>query len=166
MPEPEILAAFRTSIVGRACLVERWEHSWPFVFGMRGRDWGCTIVVASPWRVIADGRTACSAEDDSQMFGRTDPFDALNEANSLLNGRSALAVDLDIVTADLRIEFGSGVQLDVFNMSSGYEAWIASFQDGGASLDLVATGGGSLSFTSNSLDPGPIKYGRPRPGVR
>lgn len=163
MTEPDVLAVFKASIVDRTCLAERWEHSWPFVFGTRGLDWGCTIVVTAPWRVITDGRITCSGEDDGQRFGRSEPLDALLKANSVLGGKRVLEIGVDLETADIRVEFDGGTRLDIFNMSSGYEGWIASFDAHGVSFDLIATGGGELNYTSSALDPGTLRFGRRLP---
>jgi hypothetical protein len=57
-------------------------------------------------------------------------------------------------TADLPIDFGDGIRLEVFNSSCGYDGWILNARDGRCTL--VGQGGGTLSAsppTELGIDP-------------
>ena len=126
-----------SALTGRPCRVARREADWDFSFG-DGHD----ITVAVPWRIVTSEGIAHGDEDDGQWFGLSQPLDGESRANELLRGDHVVGVELDEVTADLRISFASGARIDVFNNSAGYEGWQAYL--GSDRLIVVAYGGGKL----------------------
>lgn len=134
----DTLAWFEQALAGRRCRVERREYDWTFDFGD-----GCVVDVASPWRIVAQGRIVLTASDDGHQFGLPKPVDAEAEANKLLGGLEATAASVDRQTADLRIIFANGGRVDVFNNSLGYEGWTASFRSDKHPTRIIALGGGA-----------------------
>lgn len=111
-------------------------QEWVFSFGAT-----VTLRVASPWRIVADGRIALGRDDDGQKFGLPQPVDAVAQARSLLRGRTVTSFSIASVSADAAIDFGDGLLLEIFNSSSGYEGWLLAEHSGRM---LIAQGGGSL----------------------
>jgi hypothetical protein len=97
--------------------------------------------VAARWIIVAQGRIALGSDDHGQQFGLPRPVDGVANATALLGGRTVEAFAVSPVSADLVIDFGAGVRLEIFNSSSGYEAWVLAAVNGRC---LVAQGGGSL----------------------
>ena len=122
------------------CRVRRGEHDWVFLFGEV-----VTIVVAVPWRIVSDDMIAHAAEDDFQQFGLPEPVNGQAKANALFEGRHVRGVELDPVTADLRVHFDGAMRLDLFNNSSGYEGWQASLRMDEGVTSIVALGGGGVA---------------------
>ncbi|MDP3736929.1 MAG: hypothetical protein Q8R02_06040 [Hyphomonadaceae bacterium] len=126
---------------GATCSVAKRESDWLFTFAD-----AVTLNVQCPWRVITDEGIAVADEDDGQFFGLKDPVSAAVRANALLAGKGLTAFDVEIKTADLRLSFEGGVQLQVFNNSSGYEGWQARFRYGEKTIAAVGMGGGDVNF--------------------
>jgi hypothetical protein len=126
---------------GATCTVAKREHDWLFTFGdLLGLAVGC------PWRILSDAGIMVSNEDEGQLFGLKEPVSATTRANALLAGRRLIAFVADTKTADLKLSFDAEVQLQVFNNSSGYEGWQASYREGERSLQAIGMGGGGISF--------------------
>jgi hypothetical protein len=89
---------------------------------------------------------ALTDEDDKQWFGLPEPVDAEAQANALLSDAIIASVKVDRTTSDLCLWFSNGLRLDLFNNSSGYEGWQASFTAEGQGHTIIAMGGGGLSF--------------------
>lgn len=104
-----------------------------------------TIVAVVPWRIVRDDVIAHADEDDRQQFGLPQPVDGEAKANALLEGRLVQGVELDPVTADLRVFFDGATRLDLFNNSSGYEGWEASLRIGQSVASIIALGGGGVA---------------------
>ena len=119
-----------------AVALDEATREWLFRFS----DGSC-LQVASPWRIIADGRIALGHGDHGQQFGRPEPVDGIAAANELLRGRSTESITIADQSSDLAIGFEGGRHLEVFNSSSGYEAWMFNTADG---RWVVGQGGGSL----------------------
>lgn len=103
-------------------------------------------MISCPWRIIHCGKIALGRDDDRQMFGRKEPLDAEVEALALLGNSPVVTVEIVDGTADLRINFASGVRLEVFNLSCGYEGWSGTAKINDCTLSFVACGGGGLSI--------------------
>jgi hypothetical protein len=97
------------------------------------------------WRIVAEDRLVRTSEDHAQRYGLPAPLDAYAEATSLLGGRSVTAVHLREETADLVLEFGRGITLEVLSTSSGYEPW----QLTAPGVWLIGLGGGGASDCSS-----------------
>ncbi|MGH6997001.1 MAG: hypothetical protein ACREEO_02355 [Phenylobacterium sp.] len=143
----DLLNAIGKATQGCSCLVTRLENGWSFSFTGTGAP-GCAIFVSVPWRIVTGEGIAHAADDDGQWFGLPEPVDGEAKANALLSGRRVTSFTVDRVTADLRAEFDDGARLEVFNNSTGYEGWIATFQLGPDDVTWVGGGGGDLSFVS------------------
>jgi hypothetical protein len=128
--------------VGQTCdEIVRREHDWSFRFNSVG--W---LGVGSPWRIIAAGRIAHADEDDGQKFGLPEPVNGAERAMGLLSGKAIVSVDVAPISGDLRVHFFGGTLLEVFNNSSGYEAWHAVAKDGAKRTEVVAQGGGTIAM--------------------
>jgi Family of unknown function (DUF6188) len=109
---------------------------WVFRFGSIA-----SLRVAAPWRIVAQARIALGSDDHGQQFGLPRPVDGVANAVALLGCRMVEAFSVSPVSADLVIDFGDGVRLEIFNSSSGYEAWVLATRDGRC---LIAQGGGRV----------------------
>ncbi|MGI8782393.1 MAG: DUF6188 family protein [Acidobacteriota bacterium] len=109
---------------------------WVFDFGE-----GHVLQVASPWRLVKGGAIALGHCDHGQQFGLPQPVDAEAAAYGLVAGRVVLEAVVGDGSADLVITFDSGIRLEIFNNSSGYEGWNLNAPGGRM---LVAQGGGNL----------------------
>ena len=97
--------------------------------------------IASPWRLISDGRIALGWEDHGQLFGRSAPLDAPQIAASLIRETTVVEAEIDDSSGDLSILFENGRILQVFNGSCGYEGWQVF---GPGSRAVIAQGGGNV----------------------
>jgi hypothetical protein len=146
----DLLRDFEVALVGRGCQIERRAADWAFSFEDAGH-----LNTDSPWRLVVEERIAVADEDDGQMFGLGQPVDATGRANALLAAEQVATVQVDRVTADIRILFESGLRLDIFNISSGHEAWQAKFPRGDQTVTLVGMGGGRVAFFIAQTDAPP-----------
>jgi Family of unknown function (DUF6188) len=112
---------------------------WIFDFGD-----GYFLRVASPWRLVKGGAIAVGREDHRQKFGLPEPVDAASAVCDLLKNHVIVDAVAAEGSADLSLDFGAGIRLEVFNNSSGFEGWILDAPDG---RTLVAQGGGTLTET-------------------
>ncbi len=133
-------AKLQKALEQQTCRVRRGEHDWTFSFGD-----AATIVAAVPWRIIQGDVIAHADQDDFQQFGLPEPVDGEAKANALFDGRLVQGVQLDSITADLRVWFDGATRLDIFNNSSGYEGWQASLQNSDGVMSVVALGGGGVA---------------------
>jgi uncharacterized protein DUF6188 len=113
--------------------------SWSFAF--EGR---LGLNVQFPWRIVNEHGIALADEDSAQMFGRDTPVEGATVAMELLHGKPVTRLVITEKTGDLLVEFESGVRLEVFNNSSGYEGWSCGAPSG---LEVIGMGGGG---TANS----------------
>jgi Family of unknown function (DUF6188) len=118
--------------------IERSEHDWRFRF-----DSGVGLWVHCLWRIIISDRIALTNEDVGQIFGLPAPVDATATSNQLLARVAVKDVTVREDTGDMGIAFETGALLEIFNDSSGYEAW--RLWDA-AGWNAVAQGGGQLVF--------------------
>ena len=108
---------------------------WVFLFAG-----GVALQVASPWRVVVNGRVTAGRSDHGQQFGLADPVDLPDRVRTLVGSglvRSATHDD----AGDLAIQFENGALLQVFGDSSGYEAWTVN---GPGDRRVVCQGGGRV----------------------
>lgn len=118
----------------RLISVEQRDHSW--CFGFSGDS---VIVTESAWRLIVDGRIAVSSEDHGHPFGRPEPVDAASSAQWVV-GQKVEAASISECTGDLTVEFSGKTQLQLLQVSSGYESWRLRTSGG----ETICTGGGTL----------------------
>jgi hypothetical protein len=109
---------------------------WIFKFG----DY--VLQIDAPWRLIARGVIDVGHGDDRQQFGLPEPVSAGARVSEIVQSRVVEEASASDITADLSIEFGEGIRLDVFNNSCGYEGWILNAPDGRRAL--IGMGGGTL----------------------
>lgn len=131
------MTAVLSWLTGRRCegvVLDFWV--WRFDFG------GAELKIECPWRILAAGRIAVTDYDHGKQFGLPRPVDAALEARERLGQRSVQSVHLGPESGDLTLDFGDGVRLEVWNSSSGHEAWTAHGPDGEL---IVATGGSELA---------------------
>jgi len=103
---------------------------------------GIGIGVECPWRLLQDGHVTISSEDHLQQYGLPAPLDAVATASGLLGPCPVSHVEVRDGTADLILEFGGSLRLEVLPISSGYESWSVSTPSG---FQVIAQGGGQLS---------------------
>jgi hypothetical protein len=77
----------------------------------------------------------------SQWFGLPQSVDVETTVFDLVRKQIVLDAVITEGSADLSVDFGDGVRLEVFNSSSGYEGWILDAPGG---RFPVAQGGGRL----------------------
>ncbi|OGU19937.1 MAG: hypothetical protein A2580_02910 [Hydrogenophilales bacterium RIFOXYD1_FULL_62_11] len=125
-------------MVGRTIREVRFNEptQWSFSF-----EPGIGIGVECPWRLLQDGRVAISSEDHLQQYGLPAPLDAAAVASDRLSSRSVTRVEVRDGTADLILELGGSLRLEIIPISSGYESWGVSTPSG---FQVVAQGGGQL----------------------
>ena len=88
-----------------------------------------SILQATYWRVIKDGKTNLSSFDHGQKYGLPAPIDAKSQLADLLNGKTCQDARCDGETADLILQFDGNTKFQVFNFT-GYEIWQIHFPDG------------------------------------
>lgn len=138
----EVPTAYLDGWLGSTCQqVIRRENNWYFEFDGRGG-----LSAECPWRILDQGRIAHADEDDGQQFGLPEPVNGAARALGLLRDKAITSVEISPITGDLKIQFGGATALEFFVNSSGYESWQASAKRGRRSINLVAQGGGQISF--------------------
>jgi hypothetical protein len=102
---------------------------------------GYVLQVSAPWRLIAAGGIAVGHDDHGQPFGLPEVVDAARRVRELVKDRTVKQATAAGGTADLTIDFGADIRLEIFNNSAGEEGWMLNTPDGHW---LVAQGGGRL----------------------
>ena len=137
MTSHPVSAELQRCFIGSTCLSVEWlENIWRFEFERS------TVCVESFWRIVTSNGVAIASEDNEQYFGLPQPVDAAVQAQKLLS-KPVVTLGVDVLTADLQIEFEQNVRLEVWNGSSGYEPWNCMTKSG---LQIYALGGGKLSI--------------------
>ena len=116
--------------------LEKKDYSWFFHFAK-----GITVGTESEWRFIADGHILVTSSDHGHQFGLPSPVDAVATVISRTATQMVRAASISEVTGDLHIDFAAGLQLQVLQMSLGYESWRLS----GPGLSVICGGGGRLA---------------------
>jgi hypothetical protein len=128
------------SWLGLECTkILRRENDWLFEFGRNH-----SIIAECPWRIIAERRIAHADEDNGQRFGLEKPIVGSERAAALVAGKKVCDFKIDELSGDLRIELVGETILELWNNSSGYEAWSAIVKDGAQENGIVAQGGGQI----------------------
>ncbi len=140
----DVLTAFEDALKGQGCTVKRRNYDWAFDFGEGGE-----ITIAAPWRIVRRGAIAHADTDDGQQFGLPAPIDGEVRCNDLLAQVRVAAVMVDRVTADICVQFDDGTRLELFNNSSGYEGWQATFRSEGETIAVIGMGGGNIAFVGS-----------------
>lgn len=143
MMSQDIEATLSKAFVGRTCNVIRREFDWVLFFEAHR-----ALVLTTPWRIVANGQIAYTDADDGQRFGHPAPIDGAARANHLISGLAVSQVHVHPEFADLTLLFAEGVAIEVFNHSSGYEAWQAEFSDGDGERTIIGLGGGGFAVSS------------------
>ena len=132
-------AILQDALVGFTCTsVDKSEYSWHFGFA----DGEASLCLECAWRLRSDDSIAYGYQDDGQKFGLAEPVDGVALSKKLIGDSPIVLLAIRDGVGDLSIEFESGVRLDVFNASSGYEGWTFNVTNG---LFVVAQGGGKLA---------------------
>lgn len=101
------------------------------------------ISVYCTWRLIADGRIKVTSDDHNQQFGLPHPLDAREKALQIISSFEVVSAHVHTETADLTITFANAAQLQILQLSSGYEAWQVNDRAGNST---IAQGGGRLVY--------------------
>ena len=104
---------------------------------------GAGIRAGCPWRILERGRIALGSVDHEQKFGLSTPIDGASRAQELLDERRIRGLSLLPGSADLIVDFGDDVRLEIWNNSVGYEGWHATGPNG---REVIALGGGELAI--------------------
>ena len=131
-----------------ASLVRLGDHCWQI-----GLHDHCTITTDSLWRLLGPSGIIVTSEDEGQRFGLPAPINVCELVMGSITTRMAVkALSISPVTADLRLDFGQGVILEIVSSSCGYEAWSLRSDINGDILELIAGGSGRLSVPINQRD--------------
>jgi hypothetical protein len=148
----DYLAEFESSLIGHSCSVSRreyeespGEYDWDFLLN---EHTGLSSY-GDPWRIVVEGRIALASADDGHKFGHQEPISGEAVARALLGTRPILRATVDRQTGDLSLHFNGATRLDVFRNSAGYEGWRAGYMIDGQRWEVIALGGGDLSFFSH-----------------
>ena len=112
-------------------------ESWSFDFESEAG-----LNVQCPWRIVTAKGIVLTGSDHRQKFGLPEPIDAQDRALRLLSQHRVTRVSIIEKTADLVIDFGSDVKLEVFSNSCGYEGWNCGLKSG---LQVIGIGGGTTA---------------------
>ena len=135
------LSTFARALHGQTCAVGKRDYDWALDFGDQS-----SIGVSVPWRIVSGGAIAFADSDDGQKFGLPEPIVGATRANTILTDRRVTSVEVDPLTADLHVYFDEETRIDVFNHSSGYEGWHASYPSDRGRMEIIGLGGGRLAI--------------------
>lgn len=136
----DVEAALAQAFRGRICHVVRREFDWLLAFDERR-----ALVLTAPWRILAEARIAFADTDHGQRFGLAEPIDGETRANELIGRRPVTSVEIRPPASDLILGFEGDVTAELFNGSSGYEAWQADFPEEGRARTVIGLGGGGTA---------------------
>ena len=106
MTSHPVSAELQRCFIGSTCLSVEWlENIWRFEFERS------TVCVESFWRIVTSNGVAIASEDNKQYFGLPQPVDAAVQAQRLLS-KPGVTLGVDVLTADLQIEFEQNVRLE------------------------------------------------------
>lgn len=133
----------REALLGLECRVERHDPDWFLRFAP-----DIWFVVSCPWRIVAGGGIAFANADHGQLFGLPQPVDGEVRSNKLLGSARVVDASISAETADVLIQLDSGLRIEVFNNSIGYEGWSVSYSDpnGAGKVRLIGLGGGDIAI--------------------
>jgi hypothetical protein len=133
----EQLNSYSNPLIGRQLTsVEKKDYSWFFRFAF-----DVSIATESPWRLIDEDRILVTSEDHGHQFGLPGPVDAASIVLSSIGDRRIEAAVISECSGDLTIEFSGRAQLQLLQMSGGYESWRLSVGDS----ETICMGGGELA---------------------
>jgi hypothetical protein len=137
-----MLTGFQDAWVGQPWrALEKREYSWGFDFGA-----GNTVTADCPWRILDASSLRLTDSDHGQSFGHPAPIDATRIASDLLSGARVSAISIDQRSGDLHVGLDNGLELQLINNSSGYEAWHATAARAEDMVHIVAQGGGEIAL--------------------
>lgn len=135
------LEDFEASVSGQHCAIQKRDFDWRFTFGAVA-----TLDTGGLWRLVGPDSIVVTSRDDTQVFGGRDPVDAAQTLHSVLAEATVQKVAINKHTSDLSVWFDNGLELQILQDSSGYEAWELQYQNGGDNQRIVAQGGGRIIF--------------------
>ena len=94
------------------------DYSWIFTFADDVSVW-----TESAWRFMDSEHIVITSEDHQHKFGLPAPVDAAEWVMSRVRASTVTAASIRAGTGDLRVRFGERHELELLQMSSGYEAW-------------------------------------------
>lgn len=125
-----------TPLVGRTLRsVEKLDSTWAFVF-----DSDVVLQTDADWRLVMGGRIRASSPDHGHVFGLPAPVDVVPELRACVAGRIVARASIVPETGDLMLTFEPPARLELFQLSTGYEAWGLSTPRG----RLICMGGGRI----------------------
>ena len=128
---------YSSPLIGHQLMsVEKKDYSWFFRF-----DGDVSVATDSPWRLFNEVRIVVTSEDDGHRFGLPDPVNAASIALSTIVGRKVESAVISECSGDLTIEFSGRAQLQLLQMSGGYESWRLIAGDS----ETICMGGGELA---------------------
>jgi len=120
--------------------IEKKDYSWFFKFAS-----DISVVTESPWRLIYENRIVVTSEDHGHQFGLPEPVDAALVAVSKIAGHTVEAAVISECSGDLTIEFSGRAQLELLQMSGGYESWRLIV----GNSETICMGGGEIAHFPN-----------------
>jgi hypothetical protein len=131
------LDSYSNPLIGHQLVsVEKKDYSWFFGF-----DSDISVATESPWRLINEDRIVVTSEDHGHRFGLANPVDAASILMSAMDGRRVEAGVISECSGDLIIEFSGSAQLQLLQLSAGYESWRLIVGDS----ETICLGGGELA---------------------
>ena len=111
--------SFCEPLIGHQFLsVEKKDYSWFFMFGD-----DISRATESAWRLISEERIIVTSEDHGHQFGLPEPVDAAERVLSCIAGCTVEGTTICGSSGDLTIAFSGKAQLQLLQMSCGYESW-------------------------------------------
>lgn len=117
--DPKELASYCQPLIGHMLRsVEKVDSTWCFRFTS-----DITIGTEAQWRLMIKERMVITSEDDGQPFGLPEPVDAARIVMAKIGNHTIDSATISTSTGDLMIELSERAQLQLLQLSSGYEAW-------------------------------------------
>jgi hypothetical protein len=115
----EVLESHVRRLVGQQLQsTEPLDYDWLFRF-----SGDVTVQTGSAWRLLDHSRLKVTSDDHGHSFGLPEPVDAAARVMSTTAARPVRAASIVVKSGDLLIDFGDEVQLQLLQMSCGYESW-------------------------------------------
>jgi hypothetical protein len=122
------------------------NNAWFFTF-----ECGGGVSTEQAWRVLTSEGIVATSDDHGHQFGLPAPVDAPKRAKETIGANKVSTYCFSKGSSDLLIDFEGGAQLQLLNLSCGYESWHA-VNDG---VHVICMGGGNLSTYDEKVLPHP-----------
>lgn len=128
---------FQTNAQFESVMPEKSATSWHFAFAGK-----IGLATEGLWRLLENGEIKFVSDDDGHQFGLPKPLDLVGELTKKLSGKSLLEIKVERDTSDLILSLTSGIQLEVFISSGGYETYNFSLEN----KNYIGMGSGGVTI--------------------